>query len=163
MRIGLLDRILEISSLLQLDMKHAFTGTSLTESRGHVLWVLHHSGPSTQQALAEALKVTPRTISALVDGLAASGYVQRRTHPSDRRAVLVTLMEDAERMMSKMAADHARLTTDLESVIDEADRPAFIRGVDAVAHRLRQLVHEEEVRYDTVGGSDLSLDEDSTA
>lgn len=163
MQIGLLDRILEIGSLLQHDMKRAFAGTSLTESRVHLLWVLQHSGHSTQQALAEALEVTPRTISALVDGLAASGYVQRRPHPSDRRAVLVTLTEDAERMMSTMAADHARLTTDLESVIDEADRPAFTRGLDAVLHRLRQLVHEEEVRYDTVEGSDLNLDEDSTA
>lgn len=163
MQTGLLDRILEISSLLQLDMKRAFAGTSLTESRVHLLWVLQHSGPSTQQTLAEALQVTPRTVSALVDGLAASGYVQRRPHPVDRRAVLVTLTEEAERMMSKMAVDHARLTTDLESVIDEADRPAFIRSLDAVVHRLRQLVQEEEVRYDTIERSDLKLDKDSTA
>ena len=150
MQTGLLDRLLEVSSLLQEDMRRAFSATSLTESRVHLLWVLQHSGPSTQQMIAQTLDVTPRTVSALVDGLEATGYVHRAPHPSDRRAVLVSLSDAAERMMTTMESDYAHLTSVLEGVVDSADRLAFTRGLDAVASHLRQLVHDEEVRYDSV-------------
>jgi len=39
------------------------------------------------------LHVAPRTITALFDGLVATGFVTREPHPSDRHAALVTLTE----------------------------------------------------------------------
>ncbi len=40
----------------------------------------------TQRALADALQVTPRNVTGLVDALADSGFVERAPHPTDRRA-----------------------------------------------------------------------------
>ncbi len=146
----ILDRLLAISSLLQRDAQRAFAGTSLTEARVHALWVIRHAGPSTQQTLARALGTTPRSVSALVDGLAETGYVERRPHPDDRRAVLVTLTDRADKMMTRMEQDHRNLTADLLSAVDEPDRAAFERGVDAVFWRLSELVRREAVSYDDV-------------
>ena len=72
-------------------MTHAIEALGLTPSRTHLLWELGHRGPVPQRVLAEALKVTPRAVTGLVDALAADGLVTREPHPTDRRAALVTL------------------------------------------------------------------------
>lgn len=141
-----LDRLLQIGDLFARDMERAFAGTALTPSRVGVLWILQHTGPSTQQALAQALEVSPRNITGLVDALEASELVRRAPHPSDRRAVLVTLTDAGAREMSRMQSEHAELTATLLAAVDPADRDAFARGLDAVAHRLQRLVAEASDR-----------------
>lgn len=143
----ILDRLLAISSLFQADMQRAFAGTALTEARVHALWVLHHGGPSTQQGLSAALGTTPRSVSALVDGLVSAGYAERSPHPTDRRAVVVSPTEPALRLMERMQEDHRRLSDQLIESVDAADRPAFERGVNAVFWRLNDLVRNEAVSY----------------
>ncbi len=147
MKPTVLDQLLGVSALLREDMERAFAGTNLSETRVHALWVLHHAGPSTQQVLASELAVTPRSISALVDSLEAAGYVERRDHPADRRAVLVTLTDAAAGMMTGMEADHSRLAARLLEAVPEADREAFTRGLDAVLSQLGELVRGEAVHY----------------
>ncbi len=154
MRPTILDRLLAISSLLHEDTQRSFAGTTLTEPRVHLLWVLLHSGPSPQRVLAEALGSTPRNISALVDGLEATGYVRREPNPDDRRAVLVTLTDEASRMMRRMGEDHARLSELLLQAVDPQDRGVFERGIDAVLARLNELVSSEEVTYRDIEGEE---------
>lgn len=150
MQATIVDQLAAISSLMQEDMRRAFAGTTLTETRVHALWVLVHLGPATQQQLSDALGVTPRSVSALVDGLVGSGYAERAPHPEDGRAVLVTLTERASAMMRRMREDHRRLSEHLESAVDESDRAAFERGMAAVLARLEHLVRHEEVSYGDV-------------
>lgn len=145
-----LDRLLEISALFQRDMQNAFAGTALTETRVHALWVLQHSGPVTQQVLAQALGTTPRSVSALIDALVDAGYVVRGPHPTDRRAHLVMLTEAASVLMAGMQSDHEQLTSTLLSAVDPADRPGFDRGVGAVLDRLRGLVASGTADYSAV-------------
>ena len=138
----LLDRLLLISDLFQKDMARAFEGTGLTTARVHLLWVLQHAGPSTQQALARLCEVTPRNITGLVDALETSGHVRRTPHPSDRRAVLVELTPSSRETMTRMQADHAQLDDTLLEAVAPDDRAALERGLDAIAGRLRTLVEE---------------------
>ncbi|MGF6822925.1 DNA-binding MarR family transcriptional regulator [Microbacterium sp. ZKA21] len=138
----LLDRLLQIADLFQRDMARAFDGTGLTQARVHLLWVLAHSGPSTQQSLAVACDVSPRNITGLVDGLTASGHVRRTPHPTDRRAVLVELTETTTAMMERMQRDHVELNENLIAAIAPADRAAFERGLDSVIAKLAALVDE---------------------
>jgi DNA-binding MarR family transcriptional regulator len=144
--ITVLDRLLEIGELFQKDMARAFEGTPLTPARTRLLWELQHGGPTTQHALAERLEVSPRNITGLVDALEAGGYVTRSPHPSDRRATIVSLAASAREMMGEMQREHAELTDDLLGVVEQADRAALERGVDAIAARLRELVATEESR-----------------
>src|SRR5215469_4319746 len=88
-----LDRVLELTVLLGRDMTDSLAREGLTESRAHLLWQLQQRGPCIQATLAADLNVTPRTITALVDGLVATGFVTREPHPSDRRAALVTFTQ----------------------------------------------------------------------
>ncbi|MDQ0643072.1 MarR family winged helix-turn-helix transcriptional regulator [Microbacterium murale] len=140
----LLDRLLQIAELFQKDMARAFDGTGLTPARVHLLWVLQHAGPSTQQALAKLCAVSPRNITGLVDGLESSGHVRRTPHPTDRRAVLVELTPSAVTTMTRMQQEHVELNETLISAIAPEDRDAVERGVTALAEHLAVLVAEAE-------------------
>lgn len=136
----LLDRLLQIGELFQRDMARAFEGTGLTTARVHLLWMLQHAGPSTQQTLARLCEVSPRNITGLVDALEASGHVRRTPHPSDRRAVLVELTDSASETMAQMQRDHTDLNATLVAAVAPEDRDAVERGIDAIAAHLEQLV-----------------------
>ena len=144
-----LDRLLEIGELFQHDMARAFEGTSLTPARVRVLWELSHAGPMTQQALATRLEVSARNITGLVDALEAGGHVARSPHPTDRRAVLVTLTASATELMREMQRDHEELSATLLGAVAPSDRDAFVSGVHAVAARLRELVSAAEAGRST--------------
>lgn len=142
--ITVLDRLLEVSELFQKDMANAFAGTPLTPARTRVLWELAATGPSTQHALADRLEVSPRNITGLVDALEAGGYVTRAQHPNDRRAIIVSLAASAEAFMRDMQRDHAELSAELLGAVAPEDRDALLRGVEAIAGRLRELIEADE-------------------
>lgn len=144
--VTVLDRLIEVSELFQKDVSRSFEGTALTTSRVRVLWELAAAGPSSQHALAERLDVSARNITGLVDALEHAGYVVRSPHPTDRRSTIVSLEASAQRMMRGMQREHAELAAELLGVVDEADRDALRRGIDAIAGRLRELVAADEAR-----------------
>jgi DNA-binding MarR family transcriptional regulator len=131
-----LDRLHELVVLLNGDMTRSLAREGLTVPRAHLLWHLHHHGPCTQRTLADALAVTPRNITGLVDGLVASGHVTREPHPSDRRATLVSLTEQAAATLAEMDAQHKQLAWTLFG--DMPDFPAFTAGLDHVAAAMRR-------------------------
>jgi DNA-binding MarR family transcriptional regulator len=135
-----LDLVLEVTTLLADDMRRAFERDGLTPSRAHLLWVLQERGPTSQRVLADALGVTPRTVTGLVDGLAASGHVVRRPHPSDRRSTLVTFTDAGARLAEEMASGKAELATGLFGDMPAAELSAFVDGLTDVRDRLAAMV-----------------------
>jgi DNA-binding MarR family transcriptional regulator len=134
------DRLMEIAVLIQTDLVRSFAGTGLTTSRTHLLWELHRMGPSTQQALAAALKVSPRNVTGLVDALEAAGFVVRGPHPTDRRATLVALTELGSQTMADMVRDRELIASELVADFGEDQLMQFGRSLDTVTGRLRALV-----------------------
>jgi DNA-binding MarR family transcriptional regulator len=62
-------------------------------ARLRVLTALECDGDRTMKQLAEALEVTPRRITALVDALEEHGLAERYAHPTDGRSTLVVITE----------------------------------------------------------------------
>ena len=56
----------------------------MSYARGRVVAALHASGPVLMRALSQAVGVTPRTITGLVDALEADGWGARRASWSFR-------------------------------------------------------------------------------
>ena len=63
----------------------------MSYARGRVVAALHALGPVKMRRLSQAVGVTPRTITGLVDALEADGWVVRQADPGDRRATIVAL------------------------------------------------------------------------
>ncbi|MFK4762671.1 MarR family winged helix-turn-helix transcriptional regulator [Microbacterium sp. ZW T5_45] len=136
----LLDRLLLISDLFERDMTRVFSGTPLSSARMAVLWTVHHSGPVPQQAIADALDVSARNVSALVDALSAAGYVRRTSDPHDRRVFLIELTEEGTSLMETTQREHHDLSSALLDAVAPGDRPALERGLAAISERLATLV-----------------------
>ena len=92
----------------------------------------------TQRALADSMKVTPRNITGLVDGLVATGFVTREQHPSDRRATLASLTEHGASTLAAMHRSHEELAQLLFAGMPERQFGAFVDGLGHVVGRLRE-------------------------
>jgi DNA-binding MarR family transcriptional regulator len=80
-------------------------------------------GPSSQQALAGRLSVSPTMITQIVDEVEARGLAERRHNPGDRRSYLVTLTPQGRRKLGAGRLVVAQLAAELAAPIgDEADR-----------------------------------------
>ena len=135
-----LDRLLELVVLLNEDMTASLARDGLSVPRAHLLWLVHHAGPTTQRALADALKVSPRNVTGLVDGLAADGFVTREPHPTDRRAILVSLTERGATTLAAMDKGHEALAELLFGEMSGRELDAFADGLDHVVRRLREAL-----------------------
>ena len=139
-QVAVFDRLLQVALLIEQDLTDSFAGTGLTTARTHLLWVLHHAGPSNQQTLAAALSVSPRNVTGLVDALEAGGYVARQPHPTDRRATLVTLTERGHQTMAGMVRERQAIAASLVEGFDDDRLARLGADLDTIATRLHSMV-----------------------
>ncbi|WP_297622976.1 MarR family transcriptional regulator [Nocardioides sp.] len=136
------DRVLHLATLVQADLARFEREQGLTTSRVHLLWVLGETGPTTQQALARALGVTPRNVTGLVDGLVASAHVTREPHPDDRRATLVTPTLLGSRTIADMVTSHADLAQRLFGDVPAARLTTFSEVLEETTSRFARLMEK---------------------
>ena len=97
---------------------------------------LHRMGPSNQRTLAEALQVTPRNITGLVDALEDTGLVARSRQPDDRRATLVSLTEAGAWAAAALTKDERAFARFLFARDDPCDLESLVKSLDRVLGRL---------------------------
>ena len=68
-----------------------------------LLRVLENSEQSMRE-VSDALHVSPRTVTDMIDGLEARGLVARGPHPADRRVTLLRLTPAGSRQLAAAAA-----------------------------------------------------------
>jgi DNA-binding MarR family transcriptional regulator len=103
--------------------------------RLRLLYELHCNGPRKMADLADSLGVTPRNVTALVDGLEAESLVRRVAHPSDRRVTIVEITGGAaevEQQFRSFREAIERLLSDLSG----ADRRMLERVLPELAARI---------------------------
>jgi DNA-binding MarR family transcriptional regulator len=105
-------------------------------ARGRVLWALRDSGPVLMRALSDALGVSPRTVTGLVDSLEADGWVTRSPHPADRRATIISLTPASEATLLRLTESYAALAHDLLGDISQADLQRCLTVIGQLEDRL---------------------------
>jgi DNA-binding MarR family transcriptional regulator len=75
-------------------IRKALTAHGLKPGHGHlVLLLLSDEGPTSQQALAEAVGVDPSVMVAVLNDLENDGLAERRRDPADRRRHIVEISD----------------------------------------------------------------------
>lgn len=124
---------------MQRDMQKGLEKRGLTQVRAHLIWELGARQPMTQRDLAKLLEVTPRNVTTLLDALERTGFVRRAAHPTDRRAILVSLSPMGELARERLQHEMADLANTLFSGVSPDDLDAFMRVADAVSEKLANL------------------------
>jgi len=131
-----LERLFELAVLLADGMDRELAQRALTRARAGVLWHLSRHGPVTQRALSQALRCSPRNVTGLLDALEAAELVTRDPHPTDRRAVLVSLTEAGSAAVARLLAQRQQAAASLLGDLPGAEVAAFVATLDKVLGRL---------------------------
>jgi DNA-binding MarR family transcriptional regulator len=134
-----LSQLLRVTTLMTEDMQRGLERHGLTQARAHVLWILGPAERMTQRELADALKVTPRNVTTLVDALEATGFLRRAAHPSDRRAIVVTLTQKGRQAVSRLRLEMTRLAESLFGDVPANRLRAFREILQDIGARLLEL------------------------
>lgn len=123
--IGLL--LIDTGRLLRKRFEQNVRGTGLTRAQWQVLKEIYVQEGLNQGALAELLEVEPITVGRLVDRLEMAGLIERRPHPTDRRAWSLYLLPAAHPLLETLkvigSETRAELLKDMnDTEIDEAMR-----------------------------------------
>jgi DNA-binding MarR family transcriptional regulator len=114
---------------------HKAIEAGLSAPRLRLLNFVHCHGPQKMADLADALAVTPRNVTALVDGLEADGLLRRLPHSTDRRVTLVELSCNSDLVASKFRAFQDSLGG-LFISLDEEERRTLLRLLTTLHDRI---------------------------
>jgi DNA-binding MarR family transcriptional regulator len=99
----------------------------VTPSQSRALRVLGARDGMRPSALADALRIAPRSATEVADALVERGWVTRAPDPTDRRATLLTLTRGGRELVSR---------------IDQVRREASERVLDVLPEAQRRTLHE---------------------
>lgn len=94
----------DIARLMRKRFDQRARGLNLTRAQWQVLAHLARHEGINQAGLAEILEIEPITLGRLIDRMADAGWVERRSHPSDRRVRQLYLTAKAEPVFERMRA-----------------------------------------------------------
>jgi DNA-binding MarR family transcriptional regulator len=137
-----LEKLFTLAVVTHQFMEHGLAARGLSRARATVLWNLHEHGPMTQRALAEAIGVTPRNVTGLVDALEADYFVARGRHPDDRRATLVSLTDKGSATMDGLRGEYDQGAVSLFEGVAAADLDGFAATVEHLLARIPQGIEE---------------------
>lgn len=111
-------------------------GTS--PARARLMSLLHCGGSQRMTCIAGALGVSPRNVTALVDGLEADGFAEREPHPVDRRATMVRLTEAGLKWAKQNLCPLFQQYSSAFAKLPQADRVELARLLSAVRETLEE-------------------------
>jgi DNA-binding MarR family transcriptional regulator len=97
------------------------------EQRGH---------PVSPHDMARHLRISTASTTKLLDRLTASGHLERRPHPHDRRARVVALTDLSRREFYEHFGSHLRTMNDVAERYDDAELAVIARFVDEMARAI---------------------------
>jgi DNA-binding MarR family transcriptional regulator len=133
------DRLAEafwaVARRLRHRTKVALEPWELSPSLARALSVLARDGDLRLSALADRLRIVPRSATEVVDDLERLGLVARRADPDDRRAVLVALTTDGEQTTRAIQEARQAEGERFFAALDTSDRADLSR----VLRKLNEL------------------------
>jgi DNA-binding MarR family transcriptional regulator len=82
-------------------------------------------------------------VTGLVDALESGGFVDRRLHPNDRRATLVTLTELGGKTTAEMVRGRELIASQLVAGFGRDQLDQLSGSLDAIAQRLHEMVNTD--------------------
>ena len=110
----------------------------LTDAQYSLLFCLRDQGQMSVRDLADAADLRSASVTEMLEGLAASGLVQRRRSERDRRVVFTSLTEDGRGLVEER---RARLEPRFRAAMSEFSDEDLLAAA-GVLERLRGLFDE---------------------
>ena len=98
--------VMRVQQILMQRVDAVLRPLDLTFARYEILMLLMFSrnGAMPMKRIGSRLQVHPTSVTSAVDRLEAQAYVERKSHPSDRRAVLASITEAGRSIAGRATA-----------------------------------------------------------
>ncbi|WP_406070029.1 MarR family winged helix-turn-helix transcriptional regulator [Micromonospora sp. NBC_01638] len=116
-----------VASLLRRQTRESLAPWDITPSQSRALGVLGRHGEVRPGTLAEHLRIAPRSATEVVDDLQTRGLVERRPDPADRRATLVALTEEGDRVSAAIRTARRAEADRFFGHLNDTDRAELAR------------------------------------
>ena len=106
-----------------------------------IVWRLQEENPegTTLKRLAEELRLTPGTVSGLVDSLVRRGTLSRVQGSEDRRKVNISLTPESLRVIDGVIARMNETAKELFSCLDEKEKDTLEAGFLKLHERILKI------------------------
>jgi MarR family 2-MHQ and catechol resistance regulon transcriptional repressor len=118
-------------------------GTELGLSDFGVLEALLHKGPLAISVLGKKVLLSSGSMTAAVDRLEKSGYVERAATSTDRRARIVHLTEEGSKLIRTVFAEHEGDMEHVFALLDESERKALASLLRKLGHGAERITAED--------------------
>lgn len=132
----LLFLINDVAHLMRRHVDRRARARGMTRAQWAVLIRLQRQPGMTQNELALLTDVEPITVGRLIDRLEASGFVERKADPNDRRIWRLRLTARAAPVLAEIQTFRALLHTEMSDGIDTAALGAATRCLKAIRANL---------------------------
>lgn len=134
----------DVSRTRRTLIDHWMKPLGITRAQWSLLSALSRGGNDgmMQVDLARLLEVGKVTIGGLVDRLEASGHVERRPDPDDRRAKRVYITEQGWKMIRSMIAVAEKMNKKVMSGVSDRDLATVERVLLVIKTNIRDALQE---------------------
>ena len=126
----------DVARLMRKRFEQRAASLGFTRSQWQVLVHLAKNEGIHQAGLAEILEVEPITLVRILDKLEARGLIERRQHPSDRRAWLLYLTADAHPSLSLLRAIGDATRSETLSGLSDTDTQRLVEALTLMKSNL---------------------------
>ena len=131
-----LSLLADIGRLVRKRFEQRAQSLGLTRVQWRTLAYLSKNEGIHQGGLAELLEIEPITLTRILDRLIKQGLVERRSHPTDRRAFLVYTSELAQSLLGEMRELGTLTRAEALQNIDEAEQLALLNTLSTMKENL---------------------------
>jgi DNA-binding MarR family transcriptional regulator len=128
--------VADLARLLRRNMDRRLQSLGLTQAQWRAIVHLSRTEGMTQAALAESLEIQPITLTRLIDRMQSAGWVERRTHPADRRAVQLYLTAQSQPILDEMHARAADTLNDATRGVSPRAQRRLVATLEHIKHNL---------------------------
>lgn len=125
-------RLSAIGARAELRFRELLAPLGLIPQSYAVLHQIAAADGVSQQGVADLTRIRRSVMVALVDGLEEHGLVERRRHPSDRRANALHVTPEGRRVLRNAEAAADRLDGEILAALTSAQRERFVTAVRRV-------------------------------
>ncbi|MGE3067013.1 MAG: MarR family winged helix-turn-helix transcriptional regulator [Hyphomicrobiaceae bacterium] len=121
----------------------------MTRAQWAVLVRLDRVEGQMQAELAEALEIQPISLARLVDRLCDQELVERRPHPTDRRANLLYLTAQGRKVLERMAPLGEEVSSEVLASFTRNDVAALYRALQQIKDNIRHALEKHGAGAET--------------
>jgi MarR family transcriptional regulator, transcriptional regulator for hemolysin len=110
----------------------------MTRAQWGALARLERQEGMTQAELAEGLEIQPISLVRLIDRLCGHGLVERRPHPSDRRANRLYLTDKGHATLAQLIPLGKEISSDVLAALGEAEVAELLRKLLLIKSNIRR-------------------------